>query len=238
MNYVMDQMGQPGEGLRRLLDALRRSGQALVAVKLPDGTIIAVNHAAATLLGVEAEDSVGRHASVLFHGSDEVHSNIALAVLASGAVQSYTSRRRVRGREDADVWTCVKTFDVDGLAVAVGLAVEADEPPAPDLLDVELSSAHDDGGTIVASGDNPPWSSGAASEPGRGSVLSIMDGLSARERAIVAALLQGKRTATIAREMFISASTVRSHLSSIFRAFNVRSQADLVTLLRSPRNDR
>ena len=75
-------------------------------------------------------------------------------------------------------------------------------------------------------------------EPGRASVFSIMDGLSPRERAIVAALMQGKRTATIAREMFISESTVRSHLSSIFQAFSVRSQADLVTLLRSPRNDR
>jgi DNA-binding NarL/FixJ family response regulator len=56
--------------------------------------------------------------------------------------------------------------------------------------------------------------------------------------AIVAALLQGKRTATIAREMFISASTVRSHLSSIFRAFGVRSQADLISLLRSPADER
>jgi DNA-binding NarL/FixJ family response regulator len=33
--------------------------------------------------------------------------------------------------------------------------------------------------------------------------------------------------------MFVSESTVRSHLSAIFKAFGVKSQTQLITLLRS-----
>lgn len=52
--------------------------------------------------------------------------------------------------------------------------------------------------------------------------------LSEREREIAVALLEGYRVATIARRLFLSPSTVRDHLSSIFRKVGVSSQAELV----------
>ncbi|HVU73921.1 MAG TPA: LuxR C-terminal-related transcriptional regulator [Mycobacteriales bacterium] len=57
--------------------------------------------------------------------------------------------------------------------------------------------------------------------------------LSTRELAIVNRLLDGDRVPTIARDMFVSQSTVRSHLSSLFRKFRVSSQQELITLLRA-----
>jgi PAS domain S-box-containing protein len=57
--------------------------------------------------------------------------------------------------------------------------------------------------------------------------------LSSRQWEIVTRLIRGERVETMAREMFISRSTVRNHLSVIFRKVGVRSQAELVERLRS-----
>jgi DNA-binding NarL/FixJ family response regulator len=44
-------------------------------------------------------------------------------------------------------------------------------------------------------------------------------------------LLEGRRVASIAAELYVSQSTVRNHLSSIFSKFGVHSQAQLVRQL-------
>jgi DNA-binding NarL/FixJ family response regulator len=68
------------------------------------------------------------------------------------------------------------------------------------------------------------------------SPFEVLDRLSTRQREIVAALLQGQRTRAIAASLFVSSSTVRSHLSAIFEAFGVRSQTELLSLLRSQKS--
>jgi PAS domain S-box-containing protein len=55
--------------------------------------------------------------------------------------------------------------------------------------------------------------------------------LSARQSEIVARLAAGERPADIARSMFLSASTVRNHLTAIYRKFGVHSQAQLLAAL-------
>lgn len=58
--------------------------------------------------------------------------------------------------------------------------------------------------------------------------------LSARQAEIVSRLVAGQQAADIARSMFLSPSTVRNHLSAIYRKFGVHSQAQLLaTLLRA-----
>jgi PAS domain S-box-containing protein len=60
--------------------------------------------------------------------------------------------------------------------------------------------------------------------------------LSTRERQIVTALLNGDRVPSIARALFLSQSTVRNHLTAIYRKLSVGSQQELVDLYkRSPR---
>jgi LuxR family maltose regulon positive regulatory protein len=57
--------------------------------------------------------------------------------------------------------------------------------------------------------------------------------LSSRELEIVRNLLQGRRVTQIARSLFLSPNTVRSHLKSVFRKLGVHSQGELVELCAS-----
>lgn len=56
--------------------------------------------------------------------------------------------------------------------------------------------------------------------------------LSSRELEITLRLLDGDRVPAIARALFLSPSTVRNHLSSVFRKFGLGSQQELIHLLR------
>jgi DNA-binding CsgD family transcriptional regulator len=60
--------------------------------------------------------------------------------------------------------------------------------------------------------------------------------LSGRELQIVTRLLDGDRVPAIADALFLSPSTVRNHLSAVFRKLRVASQQELIHLLR--RTDR
>lgn len=57
--------------------------------------------------------------------------------------------------------------------------------------------------------------------------------LSPREQKIVLRLLAGDRVPRIAESLYLAPSTVRNHLSSVFRKFGVNSQQELIVLLRT-----
>jgi PAS domain S-box-containing protein len=56
--------------------------------------------------------------------------------------------------------------------------------------------------------------------------------LTSREWVVLTRLLDGQRISGIASDLFVSQSTVRNHLSSIYAKLGVRSQTDLIRLLR------
>ncbi len=217
-----------------LVDVVNRSSHSLVVVRLPEGTIMVANAAAAELFGGSAAELVGRRNSSLFHGADEVHANIAISALASAAVDSYFARRRLATRNDAEAWTCVRTFEVEGEIIAVALAVPVEQPRPLDGVEREFAAAT---GIRWLS---PPMSFGPVGSEGHpthgdsgDTAYAVLDRLPPRQREIVAALLRGERTSGIAASLFVSVSTVRSHLAAIYRAFGVRSQTELLDLLRS-----
>ena len=68
---------------------------------------------------------------------------------------------------------------------------------------------------------------------GNASAASVdLSDLTIRQREIVERLLGGHRVDAIARDLFVSPSTVRNHLSAIFEKLGVASQSELVELLR------
>jgi DNA-binding NarL/FixJ family response regulator len=56
--------------------------------------------------------------------------------------------------------------------------------------------------------------------------------LTSREWAVLTRLLDGQRAADIAKDLFVSQSTVRNHLSSIYAKLRVKGQVDLVRTMR------
>ncbi|MCU1622988.1 MAG: Response regulator containing a CheY-like receiver domain and an DNA-binding domain [Frankiales bacterium] len=62
--------------------------------------------------------------------------------------------------------------------------------------------------------------------------IPAMATLSTRELEIVTGLLAGERVGMIAERMFLSQSTVRNHLTSVYRKLGIRTQQELLRLLR------
>jgi DNA-binding CsgD family transcriptional regulator len=56
--------------------------------------------------------------------------------------------------------------------------------------------------------------------------------LTSREWAVLTRLVDGQRVSAIAADLYVSQSTVRNHLSSIYAKLGVHSQVDLVRLVR------
>ena len=56
--------------------------------------------------------------------------------------------------------------------------------------------------------------------------------LTSREWAVLTRLLDGQRVSAIAADLYVSQSTVRNHLSSIYAKLGVHSQVDLIRLMR------
>jgi PAS domain S-box-containing protein len=81
--------------------------------------------------------------------------------------------------------------------------------------------ANADAGEGVGAMDPPAWTGPLGSEQ-----------LSAREREIVNRLLNGDRVPAIARALYLGQSTVRNHLTSVYRKLNVSSQQDLIDLYK------
>jgi DNA-binding NarL/FixJ family response regulator len=63
--------------------------------------------------------------------------------------------------------------------------------------------------------------------------LSELGDLTTRQREIVERLLEGHRVNAIARDLYISPSTIRNHLSAVFRRLGVASQWELIERLRT-----
>jgi DNA-binding CsgD family transcriptional regulator len=56
--------------------------------------------------------------------------------------------------------------------------------------------------------------------------------LTSREWAVLTRLVDGQRVSAIAADLYVSQSTVRNHLSSIYAKLGVHSQVDLIRLIR------
>ena len=63
--------------------------------------------------------------------------------------------------------------------------------------------------------------------------IAKFEELSPRQREIISRLVAGERVAEIARAMYLSPSTIRNHLSAIYRKFGVHSQVELIAVLRT-----
>jgi DNA-binding NarL/FixJ family response regulator len=61
--------------------------------------------------------------------------------------------------------------------------------------------------------------------------------LTTRELEIVTRLLEGDRAPAIATKLFLSQSTVRNHLASVFAKLGITSQQELLNMMRHAQSE-
>jgi len=128
-----------------------------------------------------------------------VHANPATAVLV---LTSFADRRRITGALDAGaVGYLLKDASADDVVQGIRAAALGGSPLDPRAARLLLESH-------------------AAPDP--------LAGLSPREREVLGLLLEGMPNKLIARQLGISEKTVKSHLTSVFRAIGVTDRVQAV----------
>jgi two-component system nitrate/nitrite response regulator NarL len=75
---------------------------------------------------------------------------------------------------------------------------------------------------------NAPAAQPAATVPGGGEAMAPQPGLTPRQLEVLRYVIQGKPNKVIARELNLSEGTVKTHLSSVLRAFGARNRTEAV----------
>lgn len=61
--------------------------------------------------------------------------------------------------------------------------------------------------------------------------IKTLDPLTLREQEVLQLVLSGKANRKIAEELFISESTVKTHIRNIFSKYDVSSRAELISIM-------
>lgn len=194
-----------------------------------DWRIAAISSDISAVLGLAAEACIGISLLDLIYPDD-----VALVAQSAGASENAAlSLSNLRFRSGDDGWVEVSLLSArlrngqHGIAFALIGASKALASSTPDRVAELEWRLRRIGSEVRAAG-----------------VLDMVDGLPAvsehpqlgelttRQWEILSLLLQGERVSSIAGALFVSQSTVRNHLATIFRKFGVHSQGELLQLLR------
>ncbi len=190
--------------------------------------IASISTNASAVLGRPPDELLGSSILEVTHTQD-----LAPLLLAFARATTDTSadvRIRLRGVHGWQATRAVITVvEGDGTLSFSLVAVPVAEAERPDSSGARLLAGQlrRIASQIEAAGVLAPWIETA---PALG--VPTTAELSPRQWEIATRLVHGERVATIAREMFLSQSTVRNHLSAIFRKFGVHSQPELLALWR------
>jgi PAS domain S-box-containing protein len=221
----------------RLIDTYFGPDAANLAVGTIDteGRFSEITPNSEEVIGLTREQIAGSELASIVHPEDV---DRLMRALRRAAESSDEAAVEVRLRHPWRGWTDVRCLTLSSppdqpVRLALALAGSAYEPPTrpqPDLVDLERqvlriaaelhAATLNQRGTLSAEATRYP----------------ALDALPPRQREIVDRLLEGERIPTIAASLYLSRSTVRNHLSKVFKTFGVGTQADLLSLLRTELN--
>jgi PAS domain S-box-containing protein len=198
-----------------------------------DGGVRAVTRNVADLLGYAPDDVIGRTPADLVHPADLDRVLDASARAAKGATALSVT---VRVQDANGEWKKLNVLigpptDANELVVAAAASVafttadngnQAERVAQLERHLVRIAGEVEAAGLLLPSARVP--------DPER--IPGLRD-LTPRQWDILTRLLRGDRVQTIASDLYLSASTVRNHLSVIYRKTGVRSQAELLAKLRA-----
>lgn len=180
-----------------------------------------------SLLGRPVAGLLGASIIELTHPDD-------LAVLLFAFARATTEKKvgvRVRLRHHSGSWrasTVAPTVSEGDDSSPFTLVVAVDDGPEGEGANSEISHLADNLRRIAAQIEKV----GVSIELGDALQGSMLTKLSTRQWEIVSRLARGERVPAIADALFVSPSTVRNHLTAIYRKFGVHSQAELLANLR------
>ncbi len=190
-------------------------------------TIVLWNRAAASITGHRGEDVLGRKCFAVLRGRDSTECAVCQsgcrAIEAAKHLEpSPTIEMSVETADGSQVWLSLSTILVpsrrSGLSVLVHLFREVTQ--RHQLITVVQQFA-----ALVAG--LAPYTLGPTRTTS-GSPLATQ--LTRREREILAHLALGESTEAIAARLFLSARTVRNHISSVLAKLGVHSRLEAATL--------
>jgi len=172
----------------------------------------------ASLLGRPAEELIGQSLLSLFTPEDLTSLLFGLGQLA-GSQQPVSLALRL-ARPDGSTAASRLVLAPFGPSPACAFAIQSAEPAGADPL---LPLRRFGQGIAAAR---------SARELTIDRARSALSELTSRELQIVNRLLAGDRVPAISRQLYLAQSTVRNHLSAVFAKLGVRSQQELIVLLR------
>ena len=211
-------------------DPLVRAGLRLMLRSAPDVEVAgeAADGAAAITAAAELAPDVVLM-DIRMPGTDGVTATTAITAATAQASQAPVAPRVV----------ALTTFDADELvrqaitAGAVGYLVK-DTPPA-EIISAVRAVAAGQGvlspavtGPLLAQMRGAPPSLAGPSKPG-------LDVLTERERAVALAVTDGATNAEIARQLYVSAATVKATVSRILTKLELDNRVQLAVVVRSSR---
>jgi DNA-binding CsgD family transcriptional regulator len=173
------------------------------------------------------------------------------SMLASSFSVIFDAELRLLAHSDAFGSTAGGAFGTDAAERFFSLIHPEDTPGADYLRAVAAGRIPGGGRRVRVLDGDGSWSAFdvrcdalTSAEGGRGLLVTMhrseppamripdVANLSEREVQILGLVADGLRVSTIAKELLISPSTVRNHLSAIFHKVGVANQAELLELLR------
>jgi DNA-binding CsgD family transcriptional regulator/PAS domain-containing protein len=224
----------PAEAIRLADEGVMATGAqpAVVVVVDGEGTVQELTAEGVASLDWGHADAIGSRLHAVVHTDDVAGLEFALA-RSDAEGQSIATALRLRGSDGS--WSTVRAqlSRLSGppsprFAVTLFplMPREAAEPPAAlasrlqehlRRIALEVQAAGIGG---VATTEETWWTDPALAK------------LSARQLEITQLLVRGDRVPAIARKLFLSQSTVRNHLASVYWALGVHSQAELLSRLK------
>jgi DNA-binding CsgD family transcriptional regulator len=189
----------------------------------PSLLIDRISHEADELLHRQPEDLLGQPFLTLVAEEDATALLWALAQAASSR-HGVTALIRVVTGEGSRAWVQLVLMPLTPSPTCAFAMIACDQPAerAGDRLDVVLHRLRKGVDAVDVSRDISRLASGSDPRLSR---------LTQRELDICNRLLAGQRPPAIAAALFVSQSTVRNHLASVYRKLGVHSQQELIDLL-------
>jgi PAS domain S-box-containing protein len=193
-----------------------------------DGNIAMISEDAREIVGFEPEH-LRQYSSLGFIHADDMPEYLLTVstVVATGQTRHLALRIRHADGHWVPVEAIVASLP-DGGAYRLGFVIRT-VAPSPDDDRVERLTQLEERLRRIA----VELAAVGVSDHVDPEVARLLNELSPRQREVVRMLEAGARVPTIAQELYLSQSTVRNHLSAIFRKFGVTSQEELLRALRA-----